>query len=398
MLWSTINRTILWELIKIFVLALISITGMLMLAVVVMEAQNQGLGPLQIMAIIPLVIPSTLPYTIPATTLFATCVVYGRLAADNEILAIKAAGINLLHVIWPATFLGLVMSIFTAYLFYQVIPTSFYMMKSMAYTDVENVIYSILKRDGRFSHPKLDYVMYVKNVNGRKLIKPEFKHRDPNTRRFDAIAQAREAELRVDFANHKILVHMRHCWITSVGDGGSVFVEDKIWPVDLPPLDEDRKTRRTDMTWEELVQRRLELNDELREIDAEMASSTAILLLANSPDGLAAHVQNLKQTKDSLLQQILSIDVELQRRPALALGCLCFVLIGCPVGIWFSRSDYLSAFVTCFLPIVFIYYPLVLCGENMARTGKLDLILSIWFANGFLGIIACGLYWRLMKH
>ena len=68
---------------------------------------------------------------------------------------------------------------------------------------------------------------------------------------------------------------------------------------------------------------------------------------------------------------IQQIDAEVQMRPALSFGCLCFVLIGCPVGIWFSRSDYLSAFITCFLPIVFIYYPLMLCGTNYAKQGKL---------------------------
>ena len=53
---------------------------MLLMAGIVAEASQRGLTPLQILAAIPLLIPSTLPYTLPATTLFATCVVYGRLA------------------------------------------------------------------------------------------------------------------------------------------------------------------------------------------------------------------------------------------------------------------------------------------------------------------------------
>ena len=68
------------------------------------------------------------------------------------------------------------------------------------------------------------------------------------------------------------------------------------------------------------------------------------------------------------------------------------------VGIWFSRSDYLSAFVTCFLPIVLLYYPLVLCGENLARAGSVDAAAALWAPNVFMGLIAFWLYRRLLKH
>ena len=87
---SILNRMILGELLKVFVISLVGITGLLLMGGIVAEATQQGLGPAQILAVIPLLIPSTLPYTLPTTTLFATCVVYGRLAHDNEILAIKA--------------------------------------------------------------------------------------------------------------------------------------------------------------------------------------------------------------------------------------------------------------------------------------------------------------------
>ena len=42
-------------------------------------------------------------------------------------------------------------------------------------------------------------------------------------------------------------------------------------------------------------------------------------------------------------------------RPALAFGCMVFALIWCPVGMMANRADYLSTFVVCFLPTVFVY-------------------------------------------
>src|SRR5262249_5108713 len=97
-------------------------------------------------------------------------------------------------------------------------------------------------------------------------------------------------------------------------------------------------------------------------------------------------------------QKMFGLDAELQLRPALAMGCFFFVLVGCPVGIWFSRSDYLSAFITCFLPIVFLYYPLLLCGTNLAKSGRFDPILTIWAANALMGVIALGLFRRLLRN
>src|SRR3954470_10414087 len=113
MFTTILFRMILWELCKVFLISLLGITGILLMAGIIAEASQQGLGPAQILAAIPLLIPSTLPYTIPATTLFASCMVYGRLAADNEILAIKAAGINIMQVVKPGLLLGIATSAIT---------------------------------------------------------------------------------------------------------------------------------------------------------------------------------------------------------------------------------------------------------------------------------------------
>ena len=53
-----LHRTIFWELVKVFVLSLIGITGIIVLAAIVVEASQRGLGPGQILAAIPLLVPS----------------------------------------------------------------------------------------------------------------------------------------------------------------------------------------------------------------------------------------------------------------------------------------------------------------------------------------------------
>ena len=63
----------------------------------------------------------------------------------------------------------------------------------------------------------------------------------------------------------------------------------------------------------------------------------------------------------------------------------------------FSKSDFLSAFVSCFLPIVIVYYPLMLCGINLAKASKLAPFIGIAAADVLLLIAAGFMYRRLAR-
>jgi lipopolysaccharide export system permease protein len=394
--WSILHRTILWELFKVFLMALVGLTGLVLLAGIIAEASQRGLGPAQLLAAIPLIIPSTMPYTIPATTLFATCLVYGRLAADNEILAIKAAGVNMLRIIWPAILLGIITSAGTFALYYHVIPSSQYTLRAQFLQDVEEVLYTMLKQERCINHPRMGYAIWVRQVQGRRLLDATFKRRDPKGS-YDLVARSREAQLRVDSPHNKIIVHMRYGEFLTLKDGVRGLFVDRIWDVPLKETpQEPRKAR--EMPWPLLFERRQQLHRELAENAAGHAAATSQLMLSQPPDTLPQHLENLSQARHFKKRELLILDSEVQMRIILATGCLCFVLVGCPVGIWFSKSDYLSAFVTCFLPIVFLYYPLMLCGINMARGGRMPMLLSMWPCNVLLALISLFLIKRLMRH
>lgn len=399
MIWGILHRTIFLELLRVFLLALFALTGLVLMAGIVAEATQRGLGPGQILAAIPLLLPSMLPYTLPTTTLFATCVVYGRLSADSEILAIKAAGVHIVHVIWPAILLGALTTIITLFLYLETIPVTHFILRSQIVSDVHELVYSILRKDGCFRHPRVNYTIHVKRIVGDKLIDAQFMRKSPDGQRFDVVAIAREAELRFDLKNKQILVNMRHCRIAGA-DGDDGFVEEKIWPVDMPPgfLDGFAKTRPTDMTWSELGEKRIELEAQKNQKEIEIANHQLQVNLGQAPSNYTKHVAGLQFQRRMLEQQILAIDTEKQMRPSFALGCLCFVLVGCPVGIWFSKSDYLSAFITCFLPIVIIYYPLMLCMINLARSGKVPIAAGLWLADGLMLCAAVVLSRRLARN
>jgi lipopolysaccharide export system permease protein len=392
-----LHRMILWELLKVFLMSLIGITGILLLAGIIAEASQQGLGPGQILAAIPLLIPSTLPYTIPATTLFASCMVYGRLAADNEILAIKSAGINIIQVVKPGLLLGIATSVITMGLYVTIIPYSHHLLRTMVFRDSEELLYSLLRRQGSINHPQTPFSMWVRGVQGRKLLHPYFKRRDAQGKT-DVVAESKEAELHVDVAKNLLLVHMK--WGEAImEDGSRAYFEERIWEVPLPEgWGKDTQRRPRDMMWHELHQARAKLEKDADDVKTDIALQISRQNMERAPLDLRQHIKNLQERSKFIAMQILMLNVELMMRPALSMGCLFFILVGCPVGIWFSRSDYLSSFITCFMPIVLFYYPLMLCGTGMARDGRIEPILTVWAADILIGSVGLVLFWRLVRN
>jgi lipopolysaccharide export system permease protein len=393
---SILQRMILWELTKVFLLSLVGITGILLMAGIIAEASQQGLGPTQILAAIPLLVPSTLPYTIPATTLFATCVVYGRLASDNEILAIKSAGINAIKVVRPGLILGLTMSAATMGLYYRVIPYTHHLLRAMVFNDAEELMYSLLRKHREIKYSSFPYQIFVKGVKEKTLLDPVFKRKGANGE-IEWVAHARDATLQVLPSKGLVEIHVSRCvmWGENNSNGK---LENDVLTVDLPrDFGRQAQRRPRDLTWQEILDKRVELRRKVNELQKRKSFVTSRQLLRYAPTEMP-HLKYFDEQINQVEQEIVALNVELQMRPALSLGCLFFILVGCPVGIWFSRSDYLSAFITCFLPIVFVYYPLMLCGTGMAKEGKINMIPLVWGADAIVGFIGLCLFWRLLKN
>jgi lipopolysaccharide export system permease protein len=396
MFGTILHRMIFGELVRVFLLALVTLTGLFLLGGLVAEATQRGLSPAQVLLIIPLLVPNTLPYTIPATTLFATCVVYGRLAHDNEVTAVKAAGVHLGRLVSPSVVLGLLTAGGTLALYYDFIPRTHQMLRTQVLGDVEDVLYAILKRQGCLKHQKIPFAMWVRQVQGRRLIDVIFKQRDDKGG-YKSVARAREAS--IDYLPDRNAVRVNMINVSTCGENNmfSGTSADPIYEVQLPDdfLGTGYQRRPSDMGWVELLQHRIDIQGEVRQT---VQNAEHPPIDPGIPPDIATQMRgyyrNLVPVK---LRERNAVEVELYLRPALAVGCLCFALIGGPVGMWFSRADYLSAFVSCFLPTVFVYYPLLLCGTNLAKDGRIPAALGLWAANAVVGTAALGLYWRLLR-
>jgi lipopolysaccharide export system permease protein len=245
---------------------------------------------------------------------------------------------------------------------------------------VDQLVFGMLKRQGCIRHQKLPFAMFVRDVRGDKLIEPVFKRRNPDGS-YGVVAHAKEAKLWTDMAQDKVFIFMPHCAVAGADTDGNL--RDQTFEVSFPVSTfKDSIVRPMNLTWEQILAKREELQaeraghqEELKNIDAveEQDPATKEVIESLRKD----HLFRIKET----YRIERALKAEMNMRPVLALGGLFFAIIAFPVGVWFHRADYLSTFVTCFLPVVMVYYPLVLAGTNLAKEGRIPAIISVWMAD-----------------
>jgi lipopolysaccharide export system permease protein len=200
----------------------------------------------------------------------------------------------------------------------------------------------------------------------------------------------------------ELVIYMDRCFVDSLKGDAAAELHGQEYATPLPSTIFGKPTpdRPSSQTWNELFTNLTDARQDLIDLESE---KRAILTSGASPGQplepttTADLVKNYENGSIRYTRELIwKTEVEIQMRPALALGCLAFVLIGCPVGIWASRSDYLSVFVICFLPTVFIYYPLLLAGLNLAKNGRVP-AWTAWAADAIALLVAVVLIKRLMK-
>ena len=160
------------------------------------------------------------------------------------------------------------------------------------------------------------------------------------------------------------------------------------------------KVRISALTWDDLPVRLASLKEELEGWEQRREDMRKTAELQPDPVLRQAAMNQDRYFKfqiETLQRSIRNTEGEFYQRPALAVGCLLFALLGCPVGIWANRADYLSTFVICFLPALFVYYPLQFAGGGLSRDGKVPIWFGYWMANIAIGAIGLVLNWRLLR-
>lgn len=376
-----LQRYILVDLLKVFAVSAAGFTLLLVFAGVYVEAKEHGLGPMQILQILPFIIPTLLPFTIPTALLLTVCVVYGRLSGDQEIIAAKAAGIHIISVLWPAFLLGVVLSIFTLVITDQMIPWSMKRIQRTIAMAVEDIFFDVLKAQNQLNLRDQGLSITVMDVRDRTLYMPTFRYMRGNK---PVTVQAKEARLRFDLDRDVVVMEFKDGYI-SLPDDANTRVRFRYDAREFPLPNRSQKAKSRDMTSREILAETRAMATGDATATRQLAIEAALILASGDFDRFGEKEFAVSRYQvDEERYRSMKLTTELHNRISMAFGCFFFVLVGAPFAVYMAKNQFLTSFLFCFVPILVVYYPLSMMAQNLSKVGKVDPSWAVWLPNGAL--------------
>jgi lipopolysaccharide export system permease protein len=322
--------------------------------------------PLQyLITFIAYVLPFSMIFTIPWGLLTAILLVFGRLSADNELIALRANGVSVTRACLPLAVLAFVCTIICLWLNVDVAPAAQEKLRSSIFDLATSNPIALFGGDqviDQFPGRKI----YVGKKEGNKLeniIVFQMDDHDLAVR----VTHARTGMLEADLPNKRLLLHLYNATyeerdakdpydLYKVRDG--ITMKEGTLPISLEELYEKEKKRpsRSALSLSQLL-------DQLKQGDREDRSATR---------------------------------TEINKRFSFPFSCLAFALIGVPLGITTHRRETSVGFATGLLVAIF-YFLFVIIADTLRERAAIHPELLVWFPNVlFLGIGAY-LFWRLSK-
>ncbi|VAX39384.1 hypothetical protein MNBD_PLANCTO02-2362 [hydrothermal vent metagenome] len=389
-----LQRYIIMELLRVFISLLSLLTILLLFVGVFREVSESGISMGKAIEIMPYIVPSLLPFTIPSTLLLTVCVVYGRIAGDSEIIAAKAAGINVMSLISPAILLGVILSVGSLVLTDRMIPWAIVNIQQTITEAMEDIFLDMLRKNHHVTNDSLGYSISVMEVKNRTLIMPTFKYRPKNGKK-EIILQAQESTLEFDMKNQLVVLHLVRGYVDIPGQQRIWFEkEDKAFP--LP--NNKTMTAPRHIPIKRLSQRITEMSDSHERFNDEKELLLSMAFLTGDFHQLQSERYLCELPPDEDTGRINKLKTEIHSRYAMASSCLFFVLLGCPVSVLQAKKQFLTSFMFCFVPILLIYYPITLGMINLSKTGTVNPAWAMWLGNGLLFICSCFVLRKVMKH
>jgi lipopolysaccharide export LptBFGC system permease protein LptF len=151
--------------VKVFLLANGALAGILSFGGLLRPLTEQGLEAWQVGLLLTYFTPAMTAYSLPVAALFATTVVYGRMSADNEILACRAGGLSHLSLALPAAILGLLVAVISALLLLFIVPVYTLKVERVVYSNLAKIIANDIERKHQIRLPGMNLSVFARSAH-----------------------------------------------------------------------------------------------------------------------------------------------------------------------------------------------------------------------------------------
>jgi lipopolysaccharide export system permease protein len=354
---NIINRYIIRELSKMFLITVGALTAVLYLDKFLFITQNivnHGVSILEVFLIIIYISPAYLALTIPISVLVASVATFNQFSASNEWVAMKSCHLSFAQIMRPV----FVFSIFT-YLLAVIITVYALPWGNLAY---KQKTYEIIKdraviniKPNIFNLDFKQLVIFAKERHGQfQLV--DILIADTTQSTSPRIITANQAIILLDREALKIRLKLKKGTMHEVGDKPSEYRTIKF---------------------------------EAYELNLDFPTTNHLermAMVGHRELSISLLLQQIKDFEKKGLPTY-AAKVELSKKFAIPFTCLLFGLLGAPLGIHSSRGGKSGSFAASIV-IIFLYYVGLIFMQDMGKSGAIEPYLSVWLPNIIvLGII-----------
>lgn len=353
-----LTRYLIKELVSPFLLSLCVVTFLLLSGKIFDLTElliTKGIPAKIIGKLLLYILPSFLAITVPISVLVSVLMVLGRLSSENEIIAIKTSGINLIRLFVPVIAISVFISLFMFWFNNNILLKSNFAFKNLYYTIVQKKAEVIIK-EKVFIDDFDGLLIYIGNMNEKmsKLHNVFIQKFEPNKPRQTIIAK--EAELISNPAERKVMMKLYN---------GTAHECDEKDMAKYHKIDFETYNINID------INQMLGQISDIRKGDREMNMS---------------ELKEEAERASKLKLKTGFLWVEYYKKSAIAFACTIFAMIGLPLGTMAKKSGRAVGIFTSIL-LSFVYYLFLLGGEILGDREKVSPFLAMWSANIALGAI-----------
>ncbi|MXZ75325.1 MAG: YjgP/YjgQ family permease [Gemmatimonadetes bacterium] len=335
--------------------------------------------------------------SIPMSVLVASLMAFGRLAADNEVTALKAGGVSFFQMVSPVLVAGILLG--SGHLFFMdvILPEANYRARSLM-NDIHRARPTLLFTQNIFMKDIPGYSILIDRVNPRNNEIHSITIYETGNLRYPRLMTAKSGEFHVNETGSRLDLMLYDGELLqqdeSTGRYFKEIFERQRFSIRTEPAGVQRSEAgvRSDRELN-IEMMRARIDEWQMEIDEASAKiEPGPVFPEAKADSLEAARDRAERTVSLRQRQKNSYIVEIHKKYAISAACFVFVLIGAPLGVRIRRGS-IGVGVGVSLCFFLLYWACLLGGEELADRDMIDPVWAMWAANIVIGVPGAFLVW-----